>query len=168
MALTTQAASFYDILLSIRRRLVAGLELDETKVRLTASDQYRYDFEGTDIAIRPLGPNPFTDAGGGRRARPEKRTVRIYINKRSSLDEVGSDETVLSELIALENSVNDLLDDWWPRDEDDTLNLTIEPLHPTDATSGLPVRQPTDDVGMVFSVLAYEVVYLRPNNTPQP
>jgi hypothetical protein len=167
MPLTNQAANFADILESIRDRLVSVTGISDDFVRSVGSDDYKYSFEETMIALRPLGPLPFTNAGGGRRARPETRIVRIYINKRSSLDPVGSDSVALGELFELENTVNDALDDWFPVDADDNV-LTIEPLHPTDSTNGPPIRQSQNDVGEIYSLLAYEVVYLRPNNTPQP
>lgn len=167
MSVVNQAVNFNDILESIRLRLVSVLELNDAYVRSVASDQYKYVNEETFIALRPLPPQPFSLAGGNRRIRPEKRTIRVYINIRSSLDEVGSDKIAINRLCELENEINDALDGYFPRDTNNTVNLTISGLRPV-PSDGPPLRKAEDDIGEVYSVLSYEASYLRPNNTPMP
>lgn len=168
MATTNQAYAASVILEAFRTRLVNVLELDSHFVRLVANDAYEVSHEETLIAIRPLGPKPLTDAGGGRRARPVTRSVRVYVHKRSSSDFAGDDRLIVTALCDLEDRVFDALDDYWLRDDSRTNYLTIEPIHLTDASGGPPVRQATNDVGEVFSRLDFELVYLLANNTPEP
>lgn len=168
MPVTAQAYSSSEIMESLRLRLETVLEIDESFCRLVMSDDYEYTDEETLIAIRPLGPVPFTDAGGGRRARPVTRSVRVYIHKRNSSDFVGDDRLAMAILLDFEDSVFNALDDHFLRDADNTTNITLEPLHPTDASAGPPVRQPTNDVGRLFSRLDFEVKYMLVNNTPAP
>jgi hypothetical protein len=167
VAINPQAADFADILENMRLRLVDELGLDDHYVRSVASDSYKYTNEETLIALRPLGVQPFTDAGGGRYSRPTKRTVRVYVSKRSSLDFVGDDRIVLPDLFDIENQILDAYDDWFVTDESDTV-LTIEPLHPTDSSNGPPLRKAQEDLGEVYSVLAFEVDYLQINPRDVP
>jgi len=166
MVTNPQATDFYTILQSIQTRLVEVTKLDPTYVRIVASDNYKYDFEVSMITIRPLGPEPSTNAGGGRQARPERRNIRVYCNIRSSLDQVGKDDVALRNLFTLENTINDALDEFYPNINGQ--NLTIEPLHPVDGGNQPPIREPNDDIGEIFSLLNYEVVFVRPNSIPQP
>ena len=168
MSVNPQAHHFSDIMESIRLRLVSGLGLDDMYVRSVASDQYKYDFEADMVALRPLGPNPFTDAGGGRYSRPLSRMIRCYVSKRSSLDFVGDDRIVLADLLDYEDSIYDLLDDWTPLDVTGLIPLTIEPLHPIDSSGGPPLREADNSVGEVYSVLSFETVYVQPNSRTLP
>lgn len=162
-----QAFPASEILEVIRLRVVEATELDDHYVRLTANDQYSVTNEETLIAIRPLGPTPVTDAGGGRYSRPVSRTIRIYIHKRSSLDYTGDDRILVPALCDLEDTLLNYLDDWWPVNSDDEI-LTIEPLHPTDSSAGPPLRQQMNDVGETFSRLDFEIRYLLNSDRAVP
>jgi hypothetical protein len=59
-----------------------------------------------------------------------KRTIRVYIHKRSSLDFSGDDRILVAALCALEDQVYDFLDEWPPITVAG-LPMTQEPLHPT-------------------------------------
>lgn len=166
MPVTEQAYPSSQIFESLRLRLRSKLELDDSFVRLVASDQYSYSGEPLLIAIRPLHPQPYPEAGGGRRIRPTKRMVRVYISTRSSLDFVGDDRLATTALLDLEDKVYDALDDYWLRDESDTVNLTIEPIHPIDTFGGPPTRKPNEDTGEIFSRLDFQLSYLLVNLTP--
>jgi hypothetical protein len=167
MASNPQAFTASDILEAIRLRVVEATEVDTHFVRLVANDNYRYSEEEDLIAIRPLGPTPYTDAGGGRYSRPVSRIIRIYIHKRSSLDYVGSDSQVVGLLCDREDEVFDWLDDWFPTNADDEV-MTIEPLHPVDSSAGPPTRQDLNDIGETFSRIDFEVRYLLSNDQDVP
>lgn len=168
MALTAQACSFEDILEAIRLHLVEVTELNDNFVRSVAADNYEVMLDEYSIGLRPLNSTPFTNSGAGRRARPERRPVRVYLHVRSSLDQVGSDKIALGKLIQFENTVNDALDEFMPLNDDEDAALCIEPLHPIESPSNPPTRKTEDDIGFVTMMLCYEVVYVRPNNTPAP
>jgi hypothetical protein len=163
-----QAYPASDILEAIRVRIVAATGVDDAYVRLVNNDSYQYSNEETLIAIRPLGPVPVTDAGGGRYSRPVSRTIRIYLHKRSSIDFVGDDRYIVGEICDLEDIIYNACDDWFPYDSDDELNMTIEPLHPVDSTSGPPTRQSTNDIGENFSRIDFTFVYVQPNDQEVP
>lgn len=167
MASNPQAYPASEILHAIQDRLVDGLGIDEAYVRLVNNDQYRVTFEDTLIALRPLGPTPVTDAGGGRFSRPVSRTLRVYIHKRSSVDFAGDDSTIVGEICDLEDEVFDLLDDWFVTNSNREI-MTIEPLHPTDSSNGPPVRNSVDDVGENFSFLSFEIRYLLSSDRTVP
>lgn len=168
MAYDSQSYTFAEILEQIRLRLVSGLPLDTQYVRSVGSDGYKYSNEETLISVRPLGPEPYTDAGGGRSHRPMKRIIRVYISKRSSLDFVGDDSVALPLILNTEDRIYDLLDEWWPMDTVLNKPMTIEPLHPIDSSGGPPVRLPQDDIGEVTSMLTFEVCYVQGNTIPIP
>lgn len=167
MPTTVQAYPSSTIIEALRVRIRTVTGVDDQYVRIVFSDQYEYSKEETLIAIRPLGPLPYTDAGAGRRARPTTRMVRIYLHKRSSLDFVGDDRIVASTLLDLEDEVFNALDDHILVDALGT-PLIIEPIHPTDSSGGPPVRKPVEDIGDVFSRLDFEIKYLLVNETPIP
>lgn len=167
MPVTTQAYPSSTILETIRLRLRNGLVINDHYVRLTAADDYKVTFEEKFIAIRPLGPIPFVDAGGGRRARPVKRFIRVYLHLRSSIDFVGDDGIVMPEMFDFEDAVFNLLDDWFVTNANGVV-LTHEPIHTADASAGPPTRQVLNDVGEVVSRLDFEVPYILVNNTPAP
>jgi hypothetical protein len=169
VATNPQAYHFSDILEKIRLRIVAATGLDDDYVRSVASDDYDYSkTEATLISIRPLGPIPSTDAGGGRYSRPFKRYIRVYISIRSSLDRVGSDKVALGLLMTLEDTIYNYCDDWFPKNDSGTAPMTIEPLHPVDASAGPPVRQAQDDIGELLSRVDFEVDYIQPNDRELP
>ncbi len=166
MSVDSQAFPSSQILEAIRVRLRRVLSLDDQYVRLCANDQYAVSNEETLIAIRPLGPTPYTDAGVGRRARPVERTIRVYIHRRSSVDFTGDDRLAVPLLCDLEDAVLSALDEWWPKDVDNVTPITIEPLHPTDSSNGPPTRKSDNDVGEVFSRLDFSIKYVASNETP--
>jgi hypothetical protein len=166
MATNPQAVDFYTILQAIRTRVVTVTGLNDNYVRVCGSDDYEYDYEKQMVAIRPLGPEPVTDGGGGRQSRIEHRTIRVYCNVRNSSDPVGKDDIALQTLIGLENTVYDALDEFYPSSSGSS--LTIEPLHPTQNGNSPPTRKPNDDIGEIFSMLTYEVVFVRINSIPPP
>lgn len=167
MPVDSQAHASRTILLALQSRLVSVLGLDQQYVRIAASDAYKVSYEQTMVVIRPMSPQPYTDAGAGRRARPVSRVLRIYIHHRSSLDFVGDDSIAVPALCDIEDQVYDAMDDYWLLDDSQTVPLTIEPLHPL-PSSGEPTRQPDNDIGETLSRLDFEVRYLLVNNTPAP
>lgn len=172
MAYSPQTSTFGPIALSIQRRLNTELEIDLTYLPIVATDSYELvNLDDKQIYIRVYGPSPSTNAGAGRRFRPTARMVRLYLYLRRSSDRAGDDTLALTDdtegMWEFEEQVADVLDDWFPLNEDESELLTIEPLHPSDST-GPPERKPEDDIGVIRSSLLYEVNYGRRVNVDVP
>jgi hypothetical protein len=171
MARDDQAHPVATILLAIKDRLVEQLQLSPSYVRIVASDGYELQcHDARFIYLRAFGPVPAVDVGVGRRARPVKRVVRLYLYTRNSLDETGADDAALTAAgahLAFEDEVFDALDEWWPVTADDAdTALTIEPLHTVAEGSGRPERKPEEDVGLVRSHIDLEIQYVLSNQNP--
>lgn len=164
MAYSAQTATIASIANAIKNRIVSETGIDEAYVRLVASDDY--DFRIPDekaVYLRVFGMKPFTDAGQGRAAMPVTRLIRLYIYRRnSSLDAVGHDDIGLTDddygIFGFEEEVANCLVEFWPRDADGN-ELTIEPLHPLDSSSGPPLREAEGDIGFLRESLLYEIRY---------
>ena len=173
MAYDSQSARYSDILLAVKNRVVEVFEVEPSVVRIVANDRYRVhqvDSGDLQIYLRSYGPEPDVDHGGGRRSRPKKRLLRVYLYYRNSLDQAGDDETALTAedgLFDLEDKLLDALDDHFPLSDDD-LPLTIEPLHPLNSAEGPPLREEEDDIGVLRVHHDFEVRYVGKNQTPAP
>lgn len=172
MAKDSQAHPLRQILLAIRNRISEVLELDPQFVRIVSSDNYTVCADQRFVYIRPFGPKPVTDHGGGRRTRPIHRSIRVYLYTRNSLDQTGfdtvalTDDTNYSHFVG-EDLLIDALDEYWPTLDEQTV-LTIEPIHFESTSEGKPVRESENDVGFTRSHQDYEVVYLCYNSNPAP
>jgi hypothetical protein len=175
-----QTASFADIAATLPARIAAAIvpdpdtdtPLDPAYVRLVASDSYVVNvMEPAFVFVRYYGPQPFTDAGAGRRAMPVVRLVRTYIYTRNGSDVSGSDVIALTAAdighARREEAVYAALVNWFPADAEG-LPLTIEPLHPVDSAGGPPERRPEAEEGLVRSHLDFEVRYLLKIDVTDP
>ena len=172
MSFDPQSARYSDILLAVKNRVVEVFDVDPSLVRIVANDRYRVhqvDSGSLQIYLRSYGPEPDVDHGGGRRSRPKKRLLRVYLYYRNSLDQAGEDETALTAedgLFDKEDLLLDALDDYWPQSDD--VPLTIEPLHPLNSAEGPPLREEEDDIGVTRIHLDFEIRYVGRNQNPAP
>lgn len=173
----SQSSPFRAIALAVRDQLASVTGLDAAYVRIVANDDYEVVVENRYLVVRCYGPEPYTDAGVGRRARPCHRLVRVYIYTRSNVDQAGGDDFALADDNAhfdFEESVLNALDEWVPLSDFDTDGdgnrepLTIEPLHPVSDGGGKPVRKAEDDIGMLRSHLDFQVTYVLPSDAVAP
>lgn len=181
---------FAAIAVAIKGRLVLSLGLDPSWILLVANDRYKITVTEPVFCYvqvfgieKPRDPAlDYTDNGGGRRARPVARRVRVYVYTRSGSDNYGDDTVALcgfdSTLVSTaadpsqggqflaEERVFAAFDDFLPQTNDGT-PLTLGPLHPLDASEE-PQRKPEDGEGLLRSCLDFEAVYLVAQDPTEP
>lgn len=167
MAFTTQSYPESQVLEAVRQQLVSVLGLDDSYVRIVATENYAVTEEERMVCIRPMGRRPEPNAGAGRRARPSSRTLRVYMHFRDNTDFAGDDRLLVQQAFDFEDQVINALDDFWPINEEEE-PLTIEPLHIMDSGGGAISREPINDIGLCRCWLDFEYRTVQYNSTPQP
>jgi hypothetical protein len=162
-----QSARWADVILSAQSRLARLLGLDPAFVAIRGREAVGPPpgFETRSVVLRYYGPQPFTDAGAGRRGMPTTRLVRVFLFTRNSIDVEGDDTHALTDELGhadFEDQVLDVLTNAFPLDAstDPPTRLAIEPWHPVDSAGGPPQRDPDGVAGMIWSYLDFEAKYV--------
>jgi hypothetical protein len=184
------SSPFAAILSAVMVRLAAGLRIDPAFVQPVATDDYKVTIDESLFAyVRVFGIGEprdpalsFENAGAGRLGRPVGRRIRVYLWSRVGEDIYGSDQITLmgadpTQTVATpptspgqfvyEEVAFTTLDDWLPTNANGE-PLTVGPLHPLPSEGSPPLRKPTDDAGLVWSALDFEVCYILAINPTEP